>query len=471
MRLYNTLTRRIEDFTPLRDDTVRMYACGLTVYARGHIGNFRTFVCLDVLRRALRHVGGHRMRQVVNFTDVDDKTIAGARRADVSLREYTDRYIAAFREDAEALGIEPAEESPRATDEENLRAMVATIEALEARGHAYRSDGSVYFRISTLPDYGKLARLDHAGMQDGARIDSDEYSKDAARDFVLWKATGPDEPTWDYGVGPGRPGWHIECSAMALRLLDGSPIDIHAGGVDLIFPHHENEIAQSEGSTGERFARFWVHVEHLLLGSDVKMSKSLGNVLNVRDVLDRGYRASTLRYVLLSTHYRKQLRFGWDSLAQAEEALRRLMDCLGRLDGVQAPGGHPVLADRVQTACETFRARIADDLNTPGAIGTVFELVRDVNTAIDAGELGADDAEAVREAFDRFDDVLGVIALRRREEAAPPVDAAEIERLMDERRTARRQRDFSTADRIRNELDARGIVLEDTPAGTRWKRK
>ena len=480
MRLYNTLTRRTEDFAPLRDDTVRMYACGLTVYARGHIGNFRTFVCLDVLRRTLRHVGGHRMRQVVNFTDVDDKTIAGARKAGVPLREYTDRYIAAFREDAEALGIEPAEESPRATDEENLRSMVETIAALEARGHAYRSDGSVYFRISTLPGYGKLARLDHAGMQDGARIDSDEYAKDAARDFVLWKATGPDEPTWDYGVGPGRPGWHIECSAMALRLLDGSPIDIHAGGVDLIFPHHENEIAQSEGSTGEQFARFWVHVEHLLLGSDVKMSKSLGNVLNVQDVLDRGHRASALRYVLLSTHYRKQLRFGWDSLAQAEEALRRLMDCLGRLESVtgtdagapaSSPAGRAAIRGRVETAREVFRARIADDLNTPGAIGAMFELVRDVNTAIDAGELGADDARVVGEAFDRFDDVLGVIALRRREEAAPPVDVAEIERLIEQRRAARRQRDFGTADRIREELDARGIVLEDTPAGTRWKRK
>lgn len=471
MRLYNTLSRRIEDFAPLRGGTVRMYACGLTVYARGHIGNFRTFVCLDVLRRALRHVAGHRMRQVVNFTDVDDKTIAGARRAGVPLREYTERYIEAFFEDAGALGIEPAEESPRATDEVNLRAMVETIRALEARGHAYRSDGSIYFRIASLPGYGRLARLDQEGMQDGARIDSDEYAKDAARDFVLWKATGPDEPTWDYGVGPGRPGWHIECSAMALRLLDGAPIDIHAGGVDLIFPHHENEIAQSEGATGEQFARFWVHVEHLLLGRDVKMSKSLGNVLNVRDVLQRGHRASALRYVLLSTHYRKQLRFGWDSLRQAEEALRRLMDCLGRLDGVTAEGRSDAVAERVQEARRAFRARIADDLNTPAALGVLFELVRDVNTAIDAGELGAADAAAVREAFDGFDDVLGVIALRRREEAAPPVDVAEIERLMEERRAARRQRDFATADRIRDDLDARGIVLEDTPSGMRWKRR
>ena len=288
LRLYNTLTRTVEPFAPLRGDTVRMYACGLTVYARGHIGNFRTFVCLDLLRRTLRHVAGYRMQQAINFTDVDDKTIAGARRAGEALRAYTDRFIDAWREDAAALGLEPVEANPRATDEANLQAMGEMVQALEARGHAYRSDGSVYFRLASLPGYGKLARLDQAGMQDGARVDSDEYAKEAARDFVLWKASAPNEPSWDVGVGPGRPGWHIECSAMALRLLDGPPIDIHAGGVDLIFPHHENEIAQAEASTGEPFARWWVHVEHLLLGRDVKMSKSLGNVVTVRDILDRG---------------------------------------------------------------------------------------------------------------------------------------------------------------------------------------
>ena len=366
MRLYNTLTRREEEFEPLRGNTVRMYACGLTVYARGHIGNFRTFVCLDVLRRALRHVAGHAMHQAVNFTDVDDKTIAGAKAAGVSLREYTDRYVAAFREDAATLGLEAVEDSPRATDEDNLRAMVDTIKALEARGHTYRSDGSVYFKISTLSDYGKLARLDHDGIRPGARVDADEYDKEDARDFVLWKATAPGEPSWDFGVGAGRPGWHIECSSMALRLLGGPPIDIHAGGVDLIFPHHENEIAQAEGSTGERFAQCWVHVEHLLLGKDVKMSKSLGNVVTVQDILEQGHRASALRYVLLSTHYRKQLRFTWDSLAQAEESLRRLMDCLARVDAVTAAGQHPAIAERVGEAQAAFAEKLSDDLNTPG---------------------------------------------------------------------------------------------------------
>ena len=471
MRLYNTLTREVEEFKPLRDNTVRMYACGLTVYARGHIGNFRTFVSLDVLRRVLRYVAGYEMRQVVNFTDVDDKTITGAQKAGMGLREYTDQYIQAFLEDTASLGIEPVEEMPRATDEINLRAMVSTIQELERRGHTYRSDGSIYFKISTLAGYGKLARLDHEGMQDGARVDSDDYAKEHARDFALWKATEPDEPSWDFGVGVGRPGWHIECSAMALRLLEGAPIDIHAGGVDLIFPHHENEIAQSEGSTGETFSRFWVHVEHLLLDKDVKMSKSLGNVVTVQEILQEGYRASALRYVLISTHYRKQLRFTWESLAQAEEALRRLMDCLGRLERVSGDAGDGGITSRVDGALAAFNARLADDLNTPGALGVMFELVRDVNAAIDANGLSADDAQRVRDAFDRFDDVLGVIALRRVEDAAPPVDIEEIERLIGNRKEARRNRDFAAADAIRDDLESRGVILEDSPSGTHWKRK
>ena len=470
MRLYNTLTRRQEPFAPARGGTVRMYACGLTVYARGHIGNFRTFVALDLLRRTLRHVAGFDVQQIVNFTDVDDKTINASRAAGESLRAYTDRYIAAYREDAAALGIEPVEAYPRATDEENLRAMVEMVAALEARGHAYRSDGSVYFRIATDPDYGRLARLDHDGIMPGARIDSDQYAKQDARDFVLWKASAPGEPAWDFGVGPGRPGWHIECSAMALRLLGEPPIDIHAGGVDLIFPHHENEIAQSEGATGTQFSRFWVHVEHLLLDKGDKMSKSEGNILTVSDVLERGQRASALRYVLLSTHYRKQLRFTWDSLAQAEEALTRIMDCLARLDGVSAAGSNPAMQARAAAAREAFAAMMRSDLNTPGALGVVFELVRDVHAALDAGEVAAGDTAALRGAFDYFDQVLGVIALRRAEDEAPPIPIDEIERLIAERRAARARRDFAAADSIRDDLQARGIALEDSAAGTRWKR-
>jgi cysteinyl-tRNA synthetase len=470
MLLYNTLTRREEEFVPADGKTVRMYTCGLTVYARGHIGNFRTFVSLDALRRALKYQEGYAVRQVMNFTDVDDKTIHASEEARVSLREYTDRYIEAFREDAAAMGLEPVEETPRATDEANLRAMVAMIQQLGARGHTYASDGSVYFRISTLPEYGKLARLDHEGIQAGARVDSDSYAKQDARDFVLWKATKPGEPTWDFGLGPGRPGWHIECSAMALRLLGEPPIDLHGGGVDLIFPHHENEIAQAEGATGHPFVRHWVHVEFLNLDNE-KMSKSLGNVFTVRDIIDKGRRASALRYLLLSVHYRKQLTFNWDVLDQAEAALTRLGDFLARLDTVAGGSAHPDVGARVVEAQSAFRAMIASDLNIPGGLGVIFDLVRDMNAAMDRHALGAPDAALLNEAFADFDRVLGVMSLRRAEDARPPVPVDEIERLITERREARRTRDFARADEIRRELESRGILLEDGATGTRWKRR
>ena len=479
MRLYNTLTRREEDFAPAHDNTVRMYTCGLTVYARGHIGNFRTFVALDILRRALLHEAGYTVRQVMNFTDVDDRTILESKKAGVALREYTDRYISLFRQDAAALGLEPVEENPRATDAENLAAMADTIKALEQNGHTYRSDGSIYFKISTFPDYGKLAHLDHSGIKSGARIDSDKYDKEDARDFVLWKATKEGEPTWDPGIGPGRPGWHIECSAMALRLLGPAPIDIHAGGVDLIFPHHENEIAQSEGATRKQFSRFWVHVEHLMIetgpedepkGSE-KMSKSLGNVYNLQDIVDHGFRPSALRYLYLGVHYRKQLKFSWTAMAQAEEALKRLTDFLARLDSLPAREANPDVTRRLQEAREGFSTHIRHDVNSAAAIGVMFDLVRALNSAIDSGELGSADVPAVRESFDRFDKVLGIFALRRKEDEQPPVPVDEIEQLIVARRAARLARNFAEADRIRHDLDARGIILEDTGSTTRWKRK
>src|SRR4029077_6868349 len=298
MRLYNTLTRTEEPFAPSRGNTVRMYTCGLTVYARGHIGNFRTFVCLDVLRRTLRHLLGYDVKQVMNFTDVDDRTILGAQKAGMELRPYTDQFIAAFLEDAVAMGLEAVEEMPRATDDENLKAMADLIARLTANGHTYVSDGSIYFKIASMPDYGKLAHLDREGMQDGAsaRIDVDHYATDDGRDFVLWKGTKPGEPTWTCVDPPGRPGWHLECSAMALRLLGEPPIDIHGGGIDLIFPHHENEIAQSEGAPGKQFSRFWVHVEYLLVDAE-KMSKSLGNTYTIPDIVAKGYRPSAVRYL------------------------------------------------------------------------------------------------------------------------------------------------------------------------------
>jgi len=474
MRLYNTLSRREEEFRPGADGTVRMYTCGLTVYSRGHIGNFRTFVCLDVMRRALKYQCGFPVRQVMNFTDVDDRTIAGAQKAGMPLREYTDQFISAFLEDATALGLEPVEERPRATDDLNLRAMNDLVAALEHNGHTYRSDGSIYYKISTFPAYGHLARLDEAGIKPGARIDSDNYAKDDARDFVLWKATKPGEPTWDFGIGPGRPGWHLECSAMAQRLLGEPPIDIHAGGIDLVFPHHENEIAQSEGATGHQLSRFWVHVEHLILEEE-KMSKSLGNVFTLRDVVERGFRPSALRYLLLSSHYRKQLKFSWASLAQAEEAVRRLADFLVRLETIPATAAAQdvgaALAARLADARTAFGRMLEEDLNTAGALGVLFDLVRSLNAAIDDGEVGRAGAVAIREVFDQCDRVLGVMALRAAEERQTGLASEEIERQIAERQAARHRRDFAAADRIRQDLAAAGVLLEDSAAGTRWKRK
>jgi cysteinyl-tRNA synthetase len=470
MRLYNTLTRAEEPFTPGPDNTVRIYTCGLTVYARGHVGNFRTFVCVDVLRRTLRHLLKYRVHQVLNFTDVDDRTIIGAQKAGMDLRAYTDQYIEAFREDARALGLEAVEENPRATDPGNIAAMAALVEQLEQKGHTYRSDGSIYFKIASMPDYGKLAHLDHEGMKPGARVDADTYAKDDARDFVLWKATKPGEPSWVAAGSSGRPGWHLECSAMALRILGEPPIDIHTGGIDLIFPHHENEIAQSECATGRQFSRFWMHVEHLIV-DEQKMSKSLGNTHTIPDVIASGHRPSAVRYLLLSAHYRKQLNFTWEGLHQAEEALRRLTDCLARATSVSAPGSHPEVGTRVAEARSAFATAMGADLNTAAALGAIFELVRWLNSAIDAGHVGQDDVAGITEAFDEFDRVLGILSLRRAEDEQPPVPVEEIEHLIEERHAARRRRDFAAADRIRNDLAARGVLLEDSPSGTRWKRK
>jgi len=452
-----------------------MYTCGLTVYARGHIGNFRTFVALDVLRRALEFEG-YTVQQVRNYTDVDDRTILESIKSGKPLREHTQQYVDAFERDAAAMGLEPVEFAPRATD--HIDAMAGMIRALEQNGHTYTTDGSIYFKIATFATYGRLARLDHTGIKAGARVDSDKYEKEDARDFVLWKAAKPEEPSWEPGLPKGRPGWHIECSAMAEELLGPMPLDIHGGGVDLIFPHHENEIAQAEGATKRQFCRFWVHVEHLMIETEdpdlvrtEKMSKSLGNVYNLEDIVEQGFRPSTLRYLYLGTHYRKQLKFSWALMKQSEESLKRLTDFLARLDALPAGAASDATKARLDEASTAFAEHIGADVNVAAGLGVVFDLVRALNSAIDAGELKNGDAPAVRGTFDRFDRVLGILSLRRAEDERPPVPVEEIEQLIQARRAARAARNFAEADRIRKDLDARGIVLEDTPAGTRWKRK
>lgn len=464
LKLTNTLGGKLEPFEPLEDGHVRMYSCGLTVYNRGHIGNFRTFVSQDVLRRYLQYKG-YKVTQVMNFTDVDDKTIKGAREAGLDLREYTQRYIDYFFEDCETLNIQKAEHYPRATDQEYLDAMVELVQKLDERGHTYKSDGSIYFKVDSLPDYGKLSNVDVAGIKDGARVDSDEYDKENARDFVLWKGPKEGEDSWDTAIGPGRPGWHLECSAMGMKIL-GETFDLHAGGVDLIFPHHENEIAQSEGATGKPFVRHWMHTEFLLVEGQ-KMSKSKGNQFTVKDLLDEGYSPMAIRYLLMSVYYRQQLNFTREGLDQAATAIKRVDDFLDRLAEVSRDGeasDEPKKA--IAAGLQAFETAMDDDLNTSSGLAALFDLVKAGNTALASSKVTKGDAQAFRGAVERINSVLGVFG--RSEKLS--LDE-EVEQLIQDRRDARAKRDFARADEIRAELDAREIILEDTPSGTRWRRK
>ncbi len=473
--LENTLTGKKEPFVPLHAGEVHIYTCGPTVYDFAHIGNFRTFTFQDILRRFLRSQG-LRVNQVMNLTDVDDRIIANAASAGLPIRDYTGKYIQAFLEDMKALGLEMPERIIRATD--HIEDMVALIERLGQKGLTYTSEGSIYFRIAGFPQYGRLSKIQVDGMQAGARVDVDRYDKDNARDFALWKAPKPGEHFWETRIGPGRPGWHIECSAMAMRYL-GETLDIHTGGVDLCFPHHENEIAQSEGATGKPFARFWLHAEHLFLEGE-KMSKSLGNIFTLRELLAQGHRPSTIRYLLASVPYRTQLKFTAESLQHAASAVERLRNFSARLKAEKFPSGVNSFAGRARRAEDEFRAALADDLNTSRALAAAFDLVRDANSAMDRGGFAHSDAAPVQSCLEKFDAIFDVLVDRDAERLAAlgihvqggTISEAEVESLVAERQSARKRRDFAASDRIRQQLAERGIILEDTrDGGVRWKRK
>ncbi len=473
LRFYNTLTQEVEVFHPHDGNLVRMYTCGPTVYNYVHIGNFRTFTFQDVLRRWLKY-RGYQLNHVMNVTDVEDKIISGAARDGKSIEDYTSIYTKAFFEDAAALRLQQPEHVAPAT--KHIGVMVEAIEELAAKGSTYTNDGSTYFRISTFPEYGKLSHNDFSGMRSGTRVDVDEYDKADARDFVLWKARKGNEPFWETPFGDGRPGWHIECSAMAMSYL-GETLDIHAGGVDLIFPHHENEIAQSESITGKPFVRFWLHAEHLHIESQ-KMSKSLGNFFTLRDLLEKGYQPEAIRYLLASVPYRKKLNFTFEGLRAAGKTIERLRDFELRLTSSKLPAGrNEALAERSAQAIREFEEALDDDLNTAEALASVFEYVREVNTAVDEGEFREEnrwDAARVLEIFDAIFDVLkpsnSATVDGNGAGSLSPSDI-EIEALITERTQAKKSKDFARSDEIRKSLQDRGVMLEDTKEGVRWKRK
>jgi len=460
IRLYNTLSGTQEEFQPIEDGLVRLYTCGPTVYDFAHIGNFRTFVVQDLLRRYLRYMG-YRVIHVMNVTDVDDKTIQNAREQGLTLKEYTTKYTEAFLEDSRTLRIQLPDFMPRAT--EHIPEMVDLIRRLGERGFTYRKEGSVYFSISRFRDYGKLSKSDFSGTQPGTRIDSDKYEKEDARDFVLWKAKKEGEDFWDTELGPGRPGWHIECSAMSMKYL-GETFDIHCGGVDLVFPHHENEIAQSECATGKTFVRYWVHPEFLIVEGE-KMSKSLGNYFTLRDLLSQGHSPESIRYLLLSVHYRKQLNFTRDGLLQAQSSIRRLDEFALRMkERAAAARPSQSFSLEVQAARERFKAAMDDDLNTSAALAVIFDFVRFTYHKESQNALSGGDAGLAMEFLSELDAVLNVLS------SQPELLNDEVSEQIKAREEARRRRDFAKADIIRRSLLSKGIQLEDTREGTRWKR-
>ena len=493
LQLFNTLSGKVEEFQPLEDNLVRMYACGPTVYDYGHIGNFRTFIAIDVLRRFLKQ-SGYQLKHVMNITDVEDKIIRNAAQQGVTVQEYTKKYTQAFLEDCNALNIQHPEMLVKATD--HIPEMAHFIAQLRDKGYAYATDdGSYYFRIAKFPEYGKLSKKDFAGMSDGARVDVDEYEKDNARDFALWKAPKPGEAQWDTEIGPGRPGWHIECSQMSMKYLSDS-FDIHAGGEDLIFPHHENEIAQSESLTGKQFVKYWVHSRFLLVEGE-KMSKSAGNFYTVRDLVLMGHKPSAIRFLLMSVPHHKPLNFTFDGLTQAANSVDRLRNFKLRLETSKlAAGSNRAIAEMAAKASSEMRAAMEDDLNTARALGAIFDLVRDVNAALDAGQVKQDDVVATLKTLEQFDEIFAVLndddagkvraivewASAERMDDKVSVTAAEIakaaslpdadvEKLVAEHSQARQARNFARSDAIRKQLADNGIILENTKDGVRWKHK
>jgi cysteinyl-tRNA synthetase len=497
LRLYNTLSGKLEDFHPLDDNRVRMYACGPTVYDYGHVGNFRTFIAVDLLYRFLRQ-SGYDVRYVMNITDVDDKIIRNSARDGVSVQQYTAKYVQAFLEDSATLSIE----KPifvRAT--EHINAMAEFIAELVKKGFAYRTeDGSYYFRIAKFPDYGKLSKKDFAGMTDGARVDVDEYEKDSARDFALWKAPKPGEASWETSIGPGRPGWHIECSVMSMEEL-GPSFDLHAGGEDLIFPHHENEIAQSESATGKQLARHWFHARFLLVEGQ-KMSKSLGNFFTIRDLVLRGHKPSSIRWLLTQVPYRNQLNFTFDGLKSAASSVEKLRNFRFRLTSTQfPPGSTPQMSQLAQETIDKMKSALDDDLNTAEAQAAMFDMLRKVNTALDAAaadqnNFRQDDVKPLLGALAKFDEIFGVLkdddqpkmkaildwarAEGREKEISPELlniagsaqlADEEVNQKLAEMEAARKTRNFKASDALRGELTAAGIIVENTKEGVRWRRK
>ena len=461
LRLHNTLGQIVETLAPGQDNSMGMYTCGPTVYDYVHIGNFRTFIFQDLLRRYI-HYKGFRLTHTMNITDVDDKIIHGARLAGLSIQDYTARYSEAFFQDMDALHIQRPDVLAYAT--EHIDDMVELILKLRENGYTYERNGSTYYRISRFSNYGKLSNLNPSEISSNGRVDTDEYTKENPRDFVLWKARKPNEAFWNSSLGPGRPGWHIECSAMSMKYL-GPTFDLHCGGVDLIFPHHENEIAQSEAATKRPFVRHWVHAAHLIVDGE-KMSKSRGNFYTLRQLFKQGYSAATIRYLLQSIHYRKQLNFTLEGLGQAQSSLHRIRDFLQRVREVPANRPeNPALRARIAQARTDFEEGLENDLNASAALAALFELIREGNILLQRAEVGGANRDQLLRLFADVNEIFGVFPL----EAQDPQDR-EVTQLIRERTEARRARNYQLADEIRDRLGVLGIVLEDTKEGTRWKR-